>query len=273
MLGFKYVSMKTVIITGGTRGIGASLARDFLKSGWNVVWSGTSEKTVRDSLASISGSYPENRYAAFICNVTNENDLISLWDSTVRIFGEVDIWVNNAGKSNDQSRFDRLPPETFMSIIDTNVKGVMLATHIAYNRMLQQGHGAIYNMEGLGSDGRMIPGLTPYGASKRAVRYFTDAFAKEVSGGPVIIGTISPGMVLTDLTLNQVRRDPEKNKGLIKIYNILANEAATVTPFLVRRMIENRKNGAKIAWLTKGKIMKSFLRAPFLKRDIVSKYL
>ena len=58
----------------------------------------------------------------------------------------------------------------------------MLATHVAYNSMLHQGSGAIYNMEGLGSDGRRITGLTPYGSSKRAVRYFTDAFAAEVRG-------------------------------------------------------------------------------------------
>jgi len=52
-----------------------------------------------------------------------------------------------------------------MKIIDTNIKGLMLASHIAYNRMAGQGFGAIYNMEGLGSDGRTIPGLIPYGTS------------------------------------------------------------------------------------------------------------
>lgn len=265
--------MKTAVITGGTRGIGASLARDFLKSGWNVVWSGTNEKSVSDSLKSISGIFPNDRYAAFICDVSREADIISLWENTVSIFGEADIWVNNAGKANEQSSFEKIQPETFMSIIDTNIKGLMLATHIAYNRMLKQGHGAIYNMEGLGSDGRMIPGLTPYGTSKRAVRYFSDAFAKEVKGSPVIIGTISPGMVLTDLTLNQIKRNPDKNRSLIKIYNILANDPETVTPFLVRHMIENRKNGAKIAWLTKGRLFLSIIRASFQKRDIVSKYL
>jgi NAD(P)-dependent dehydrogenase (short-subunit alcohol dehydrogenase family) len=75
----------------------------------------------------------------------------------------------------------------------------MLAAPVAYNRMLQQGHGAIYNMEGLGSDGRRITGLTPYGTSKRAVRYFTDAFAAEVKNGPVIVGTISPVWCLPTL--------------------------------------------------------------------------
>lgn len=149
----------------------------------------------------------------------------------------------------------------------------MLSTYIAYNRMLLQGYGAIYNMEGLGSDGRVISGMAPYGTSKRAVRYFTDAFAKEVNNGPVIVGTISPGMVMTDMTLAPLRKDPTKNKQLIRIYNILANDPDTVTPFLVSEMIKNKKNGAKISWLSSWKVMERFISAPFTKRDLVGKYI
>lgn len=265
--------MKTAIVTGGTRGIGAALVRSFLKSGWNVAYSGTSTSTVERSLQSLEGSFERRSYVAFKSDVTVESDLVSLWDGAVKNFGSVDVWVNNAGISSDQTPFHELVTEVFTRIIDTNVQGLMLATHVAYNRMLQQGSGAIYNMEGLGSDGRRITGLTPYGTSKRAVRYFSDAFAAEVKKGPVIVGTISPGMVLTDLTMTQVRKDPENNRQLIKIYNILANEADTVAPFLVRKMIDNRKNGAKISWLTTGKVIRRFLFAPFSRRDIVSKYL
>ena len=57
--------------------------------------------------------------------------------------------------------------------------------------MLKQGKGAIYNMGGLGSDGRMIEGLAPYGMSKRAVQYFTKAFAKEIKEGPVTVSLIA----------------------------------------------------------------------------------
>lgn len=265
--------MKTAVVTGGTRGIGAALVRAFLASGWNVAYSGTSWETIEKSIDALRGKFPEDRYAAFPCEVSAGADLISLWEGTISTFGSVDIWVNNAGTSSDQTPFHEIPAEIFTRIIDTNVKGLMLATHVAYNRMLKQGHGAIYNMEGLGSDGRRITGLTPYGTSKRAVRYFTDAFAAEVRGAPVIVGTISPGMVLTDLTMTQVRKDPEKNKQLIKIYNILANEADAVAPYLVRKMIENTRHGAKIMWLTNRKVIKRFLFAPFSKRDIVSKYL
>ena len=265
--------MKTAVITGGTRGIGAALVRSFLDAGWNVAYSGISETTIEKSLQSLEGHFERGSYAAFKCDVSDEADLVSLWGSAVNTFGGLDIWVNNAGTSSDQTPFHELPTEIFTRIIDTNVKGLMLATHVAYNRMLKQGHGAIYNMEGLGSDGRRITGLTPYGTSKRAVRYFTDAFAAEVKERPVIVGTISPGMVLTDLTMGQIRKDPERSKKLIKIYNILANEADTVAPFLVQRMIENRKHGAKISWLTNWKVIRRFLFAPFSRRDIVSRYL
>ncbi|MGE5348339.1 MAG: SDR family NAD(P)-dependent oxidoreductase, partial [Actinomycetota bacterium] len=148
--------MKTAVVTGGTRGIGAALVKAFLASGWNVVYSGTSLETIEKSLEALRGQFPEDRYSAFTCEVSVETDLNRLWDSAVSTFGRVDIWVNNAGTSYDQTPFHELPTGVFTRIIDTNVKGLMLATHVAYNRMLKQGHGAIYNMEGLGSDGRRI---------------------------------------------------------------------------------------------------------------------
>lgn len=265
--------MKTAIITGGTRGIGAALVRAYLEAGWNVAYSGTTERSVERSLVSLAGRFEKGSYVAYRCDVTDEKDLVNLWEGAFETFGRVDIWVNNAGAANEQAVFNKIDPAVFINIIDTNVKGLMLATYVAYNRMLQQGFGAIYNMEGLGSDGRTIPGMTPYGTSKRAVRYFTDAFAAEARNGPVIIGTISPGMVMTDMTLTPLRKDPADNKQLIRIYNILANDPETVSPYLVREMIGNRKNGAKISWLSTGKIIRRFIFSPFSKRDIVSKYL
>jgi NAD(P)-dependent dehydrogenase (short-subunit alcohol dehydrogenase family) len=265
--------MKTAVITGGTRGIGSGLVNDFLNNGWNVVFSGTKDSSVEKALDGMRNMSFRGEYVAVTCDVTIEQDIEALWEKAKGKFGSVDIWVNNAGITNDRMTFNMIPPEIFEKVIDVNVKGLMLATYVVYNRMKEQGHGAIYNMEGLGSNGRKIPGLTPYGTSKCAVRYFTDAFAAEVKDGPVVVGTISPGMVLTDLTLKPLREDPENNRQLIKIYNILANDPGRVTPYLVRKMIENRKHGAKISWLNSWKILSRFMLAPLSQRDIVSKYL
>jgi NAD(P)-dependent dehydrogenase (short-subunit alcohol dehydrogenase family) len=265
--------MKTAIVTGGTRGIGAGLVRDFLRCGWDVAYSGTTEKSIEKSLLSLSEQFDKANYIALKCDVTIEKDLNILLESTLTRFGRVDIWVNNAGVANEQAPFHQISPDVFMKIIDINIKGLMLSTYVAYNRMLLQGFGAIYNMEGLGSDGRILYGLAPYGTTKRAVRYFTDAFAKEVKNGPVIVGTISPGMVMTDMTLAPLRKDPTKNKQLVRIYNILADDPDTVTPFLVHEMIKNKKNEAKISWLSSWKVMNRFISAPFITRDIVGKYI
>ncbi|HLN22264.1 MAG TPA: SDR family oxidoreductase [Bacteroidales bacterium] len=264
---------KTAVITGGTKGIGASMVADFLRNGWNVSYSGTSDASLKQSLEKLEGRFTAGSYEAFKCDVRNEEEIISLWNNTIKVFGRVDIWVNNAGRANEQQLFHMIPSALITGIVDTNIKGLMLATNIAYNNMLIQGSGAIYNMAGLGSDGRMIPGLTPYGTTKRAVQYFTCAFAKEIKGSPVLIGTINPGMVLTDLTMSQVRKNPEANTRLIKIYNILANDPEDVTPWLVKKMIDNTRNGAEISFFKKKKVLLRFLAAPFSKRDIVTKHL
>ena len=87
--------MKTAVITGGTRGIGAAMVRSFLEAGWNVAYSGTSETTIEKSMQSLEGHFEKGSYAAFRCDVSVEADLISLWDSAVSTFGGVDIWLTN----------------------------------------------------------------------------------------------------------------------------------------------------------------------------------
>jgi NAD(P)-dependent dehydrogenase (short-subunit alcohol dehydrogenase family) len=105
--------MNTAVITGGTRGIGASLTNDFLKCGWNVVFSGTTVDSVKNALTSLSHFYKPDFFEGIICNVSKRDDLENLWEKAVQKFGRVDIWVNNAGRSNDQQLFHLIDPEVF----------------------------------------------------------------------------------------------------------------------------------------------------------------
>ena len=176
--------MKTVVITGGTRGIGAVMVRSFLIRGWKVTYCGSTESSVENSRKALMGRFSDEKYLCLKCDVSREDELENLWEKATKTFGKIGIWVNNAGMTNTRASFADLPVSEVRRVIDTNLTGMMLATHLAYNRMNEQGQGAIYNMEGLGSDGRTVPGLIVYGTTKRAVRYFTDAFAREVKGGP-----------------------------------------------------------------------------------------
>lgn len=265
--------MKHVIITGGTRGIGYGLVKEFLNRGYRVTFTGTSDSSVNLAADRLSSEYETSQFRGIVCDVTKSDDLTTLWDFSTSIFGPVDIWFNNAGISNRELSFDRLESDEFRRVVDVNIRGLMEATHIAYNRMNQQGFGAIYNMGGLGSDGRMIKGLTPYGMSKRAVQYFTRAFSREVEGGNVIVSLVLPGMVITDLLLDPVRRNPAGSRRAIRIFNLLAEEVETVASFLVPRIIDNRKNGITISYLSGSRIIRNLITRPFSGEDIVRKHL
>lgn len=135
--------------------------------------------------------------------------------------------------------------------------------------MIQQGHGALYNILGFGSNGMKINGLALYGTTKYAIKYFTDCLKKEIKGTPVIVGSISPGMVTTDMLLGEYRTDPQRLKKAKRIFNILADHVETISPYIAQTVLNNNKNGTDIAWLTRSKIFWRFLSSPFYKRNII----
>ena len=263
--------MKHVVITGGTRGIGYGMVREFLLRGFNVTFCGTTDRSVMNAMSALTEQWPSKKFRGVVCDVSKKEDLINLWDFGTKIFGDVDIWINNAGITNTQASFNEIELEVFNMIIDTNIKGLMNATHMAYNNMLKQGKGFIYNTGGLGSDGRMIKGLTPYGMSKKAVQYFTMAFAKEIrKDKSVKIGLLLPGMVLTDMLLESIRQGDNNSRQLKRVCNLLADEVEPVAKYLVNKIIENDKNGVTISYSSS---LKMFLRVPgrlMSGRDIVT---
>lgn len=261
--------MKTVIITGSTRGIGLGLAREFLKRGHNVVVSGRSQGSVDASLAKLTefGS----RVHGVPCEVHKYDQVQALWDSSVARFGKVDIWISNAGIANENALqpFWEASPETLGDVTTTNLLGTMYCARVALAGFIKQDGGQLYNFEGFGSNGKMFrTGLTPYGATKSAIRYLTRGLAKEVAKTNVQVGALSPGIVVTDLLLAPYGEHPQELTRAKKIFNILADHVETVTPYLVERVLENDKNGQIIEWLTTGKVLGRFATAGFKKRDL-----
>jgi short-subunit dehydrogenase len=162
-----------------------------------------------------------------------------------------------------------LEQEKYTNIIDTNITGMIHGSLTAVLNMKKQGYGKIYNMEGFGSNGMMQPKIAIYGTTKRALRYFTRSLSKEVKNANILIGTISPGMVITDFITSPLKnQSSEEQNNTIKIFNILADKVETVTPFLVKKMLQNTKNGVSIEWLTKSKIIWRFLTSSIFKRNV-----
>lgn len=261
--------MKTIIITGSTRGIGFGLAENFLKLDQQVVISGRSQESVNQAVQNLSERFPAERILGIPCDIRVYQQVESLWQIAADHFGNVDIWINNAGIAQPQTSFWELTTRQILDLVETNISGAMFGARVALAGFQGQGKGAFYNMEGLGSDGRRVEGLTLYGTSKYALHYLTKSLASEVKGSEIIVGAIRPGMVLTDLILRPYDdRDPEDFTQTKRIFNILADRVETVTPFLAEKVLLNTKNNARIYWLTRGKVLWRFLTAPVNKRDL-----
>ncbi|MGJ8686567.1 MAG: SDR family NAD(P)-dependent oxidoreductase [Spongiibacteraceae bacterium] len=261
--------MKTVVITGSTRGIGRGLAESFLKLGCRVVISGRSQGAVDAAVVELSVLGPVSGCA---CEITDAQQLQALWDHAAGQTGQVDVWINNAGMSIAKKTLDQQSVEDVEAIAATNLTGLLLACRTAIIGMRQQGLGQIWNMEGFGSNGAAQSGMACYGATKRAVNYLNKALQKDVAGSGVQICTLSPGIVVTDLLIGDYDTgSPEWQKSK-RIFNILGDKVETVTPWLASKVLAANASGSKVAWLTNGKAFWRFLTAAFNKRDLFAEH-
>lgn len=259
---YNTLTMKNIVITGSTRGIGFAMAREFLAAGCRVTLSGRGEglpEAVRAALVPFEGMY-----SYVPCDVRQKASLQKLWDLSLAAWGSVDIWISNAGQNTPHLYAWETGESYTENIVHTNITGMIFGAQVAASGMLTQGHGAIYAMEGLGSNNMIQPKTILYGTTKRALTYFMKGLAKELEGSGVIAGRLSPGMMLTDF----ITKDPDgetseviKDEKFRKLFNILADRPEEVARFFIPKMLANIKNNAHIVWLTNGKAAWRFLTA------------
>jgi NAD(P)-dependent dehydrogenase (short-subunit alcohol dehydrogenase family) len=260
--------MKVVVITGSTRGIGRGLAQAFLELGCAVTISGRTQVAVEQAVQELSVKYEANRIQGLACDVTQFAQVQALWQYTKGHFGTIDIWINNAGISHPVVDFWQHDPQQFEEVVQTNLIGMLNGIHVALNGMLAQGHGALYNMEGLGSDGRIINGMALYGSTKAALGYLDRSLARQLVGKSVLVGAIAPGMVVTDMVMDQFKGRQQDFARAKRVFNIIAERVETVTPILAKKILANQKNGVRIRYSGSVQTTLKFLIAPFRKRNL-----
>jgi len=185
--------------------------------------------------------------------------------------GGIDIFVNNAGVNQGQGMLWQLRPEDLESVVRTDLLGPMLGAKAAFAAMRDTG-GWVWFVEGHGSDGRIMAGLSAYGSAKRGLGYLWRALAVEArtAGSRLKIGAISPGIMITDFTMASLKaQDGERRKRTVAAFNVLADRPETVAAYLVPRMLGANKSGVRIAWLGGPKIMWRFMTAPIAKRRVI----
>lgn len=263
--------MKSVVITGSGRGLGFEMARVFHRNNYNVVLNDINEQRLADAQKELSAMPGEGKVFTCAGNIAKKEDLENLWNYAAGSCGTVDIWINNAGVNQPMRAIWELADSEIDAVLDIDLRGAIMGSKVAMLHMMEQGKGAIYNVEGYGSNDAKMLGLNMYGTSKRAVTHFTQALAQESAerNTGVLVGLISPGIMITDFTVKALGDKeaielPEKTK---KVYNILGDYPDVVAEFLVAGMMKNDKNNAKIEWLTNGKAAWRFMTAGFNKRN------
>lgn len=190
---------KIALITGASRGIGRAVALLFAKEGAKVVVNYFSSE--KEALAVVDEIKKIGSEAIAIkCDVSKENEVIEMIGKTIKIFGGIDVLVNNAGIVYDIPLFER-KVEHFKKTIDVNLLGNFLCSKYASEQMLKKTGGKIINISSTNAINSFSPDAIDYDASKAGVITLTKDFAKELAP-KVQVNAIAPGWVDTDMNKN-----------------------------------------------------------------------
>jgi acetoacetyl-CoA reductase len=199
----KRLTGKVAIVTGGSRGIGSTIAKELAKNGVEVVINYNTSKeaaeAVIDEIEKIGG-----KGIAFQSDVSNLESATSLIERTKSQFGKVDILVNNAGITRD-STFKKLSKDNWDEVINVNLNSVYHTTSAVIQTMIDQQFGRIINISSfIGQSGGF--GQTNYSAAKAGILGFTKSLALETAKNGITVNAVCPGYIATEM----VQAIPEK---------------------------------------------------------------
>ena len=186
---------KTALVTGGSRGIGAGIARRLAAGGANVAITYTKGAEAAASVVNdIEGA--GGKAIAIEANATDAQAVASAVEKTVATYGQLDVLVNNAGTAIPKP-FEEATLEELDRVIDINFRGALIATKAALKHM--QDGGRIIMIGSCVGERNMTPGLAAYAATKGAIKMFTQGLSREVGARGITVNNVQPGPIDTDL--------------------------------------------------------------------------
>ncbi len=216
---------KVALVTGGSRGIGAAIAKRLAADGANVAITYTKGE---DAAASVVKEIEQSggKAMAIRADAADAGAVKAAVEKTVATLGPLDVLVNNAGVAIPKT-FEETTLEELDRVIDVNVRGTFVATQSALKHMNDGGR--IINIGSCVGERLMTPGLVPYSATKGAIKMFTQGLSREVGSRSITVNNIQPGPIETDL--NPATGDwavPQKANTALNHYGHVEDVAALV---------------------------------------------
>src|ERR1700732_4158575 len=191
----KKLEGKIALVTGGSRGIGAAIAKRLAADGANVAITYTKGA---DAAASVVKEIERagRKAIAIQAEATDAGAVEAAVEKTVATFGRLDVLVNNAGTAIAK-KFEETTLEELDRLIDINLRGTFVATQAALKHM--NNGGRIIMIGSCVGERMMTPGLVPYSATKGAIKMFTQGLSREVGDRGITVNNVQPGPIDTDL--------------------------------------------------------------------------
>lgn len=221
--------MKTVVVTGASRGIGRAVAKEFAREGYNVVICYNHSVSAAQELLNEISKFA--RAIAIKVDVSKEDEVRNMIDISKKTFGKIDVLVNSAGVSDTRLLIDSTQ-EDYDFVFDTNMRGTYNTCKLVGREMLSNQSGKIINISSIwGVLGGSCESV--YSASKGAIIAFTKALAKEFGPNGINVNAVAPGFIQTDMTKNvteEIKQEIIDNSALGRLGT--SEDVAGVVSFL-----------------------------------------
>jgi len=197
------------IVTGGSMGLGAKIAEEFIGQGASVLICARGEEALRECAAKLQDmAGPDQTVAAIVCDVARESDIDALVVEALARFPHVDALVNNAGVYGPMGPIESVDWDGWKDAFVTNLFGTVYFCRAILPHFKKRGYGKIVNLSGGGATSP-LPRITAYAASKVGIVRMTETLSEEVKGLGIDINAIAPGVLDTRLTDQFLGADPE----------------------------------------------------------------
>ncbi len=199
---------KNIIITGSSRGFGFAAAKAFAQNGANIALCGRDQDRLNTALAELTGyAEGEAKVIAMPADVADSSDVSSFFEYVVSLFGGVDVLLCNAGVYGPKGPIELVDWSDWAKAIEINLNGTVLPCRAAIPLMKGSGKGRIIIMSGGGAT-KPMPFLSAYAASKAAVVRFAETLAEEVEDFNILVNTVAPGALATDMLDEVIEAGP-----------------------------------------------------------------